>query len=235
MPHGQAVPLVYTIDMDNCIQCYKCVDACGKLDAIDFSQQAEGSSSWRSARSSSPPASTSFDPARHRRVRLRRLPERASRRWSWSAWPTRPAPPSGRSGSPLGRQGAQEHGHHPVRGLARQPLQRVLLRLLLHVHDQERPALKQTHPEMDITIFYMDIRTPAKGYEEFYKRARAAGHLASSRGVPPQITEDPRHAQPLHRGRRPGPGRRCRVGGRHGRALGRGDPARGYRAAWRRR
>jgi len=39
IPHSQSVPLVYTIDMDNCIQCYKCVDACGKLDAIDFSQQ----------------------------------------------------------------------------------------------------------------------------------------------------------------------------------------------------
>jgi heterodisulfide reductase subunit A len=41
VPHGQAVPLVYTIDMDNCIECYKCVDACGDLHAIDFSQQPE--------------------------------------------------------------------------------------------------------------------------------------------------------------------------------------------------
>ena len=41
--HGQAVPLIYTMDMDNCIHCYKCVDACGKLDAIDFSQEAQRS------------------------------------------------------------------------------------------------------------------------------------------------------------------------------------------------
>src|SRR4030042_5157821 len=41
VPHGQAVPLVYSIDMDNCIECYKCVSACGKLDAIDFSQEPE--------------------------------------------------------------------------------------------------------------------------------------------------------------------------------------------------
>ena len=41
VPHGQAVPLIYAVDMDNCIHCYKCVTACGKLDAIDFSQQPE--------------------------------------------------------------------------------------------------------------------------------------------------------------------------------------------------
>jgi len=37
----QAVPLIYAIDMDNCIECYQCVTACGKLDAIDFSQEPE--------------------------------------------------------------------------------------------------------------------------------------------------------------------------------------------------
>jgi len=41
VPHGQAVPLIYAIDMDNCIRCFKCVAACGKLDAIDFSQEPE--------------------------------------------------------------------------------------------------------------------------------------------------------------------------------------------------
>src|SRR5512136_155707 len=39
--HGQAVPLVYNVDIDNCIHCYKCLSACDKLDAIDFSQQPE--------------------------------------------------------------------------------------------------------------------------------------------------------------------------------------------------
>ena len=39
--HAQAVPPVYTIDTGSCIRCYKCVDACGKLDAIDFSQQPQ--------------------------------------------------------------------------------------------------------------------------------------------------------------------------------------------------
>jgi len=39
VPFEQAVPLIYRIDMDHCIQCYKCVEACGPREAIDFSQK----------------------------------------------------------------------------------------------------------------------------------------------------------------------------------------------------
>ena len=41
VPFDQAVPLVYTINKDYCIECYKCVDACGARQAIDFEQQPE--------------------------------------------------------------------------------------------------------------------------------------------------------------------------------------------------
>jgi len=40
-PFDQAVPLIYRINMDYCIECYKCVDACGARDAIDLSQKPE--------------------------------------------------------------------------------------------------------------------------------------------------------------------------------------------------
>jgi len=49
--------------------------------------------------------------------------------------------------------------------------------------------LKQMHPEMDLTIYYMDIRTPSKGYEEFYDRARLMG-VHFIQGRPSLITED---------------------------------------------
>ena len=39
VPMSQSVPLVYSIDMDACIHCYKCVEACGALEAIDFTLQ----------------------------------------------------------------------------------------------------------------------------------------------------------------------------------------------------
>ncbi len=49
--------------------------------------------------------------------------------------------------------------------------------------------LKQMNPEVDITIYYMDIRTPSKGYEEFYDRAREMG-IHFQQGRPSLITED---------------------------------------------
>ncbi|HIC93209.1 MAG TPA: hydrogenase iron-sulfur subunit, partial [Anaerolineae bacterium] len=51
-------------------------------------------------------------------------------------------------------------------------------------------VLKDKYPDMDISIFYMDIRAPAKGYEEFYQRARDRG-IRFIQGRPAQITEDP--------------------------------------------
>ncbi|MCK4477124.1 CoB--CoM heterodisulfide reductase iron-sulfur subunit A family protein [Candidatus Bathyarchaeota archaeon] len=41
VPFEQAVPLVYSINMDHCIECYKCVDACGARQAINFDQKLE--------------------------------------------------------------------------------------------------------------------------------------------------------------------------------------------------
>ncbi|MBE9472189.1 MAG: hydrogenase iron-sulfur subunit, partial [Chloroflexi bacterium] len=50
--------------------------------------------------------------------------------------------------------------------------------------------LKQAHPDMDVAVYYIDIRTPSKGYEEFYDRAREMG-IRFIQGRPSLITEDP--------------------------------------------
>jgi heterodisulfide reductase subunit A2 len=44
-------------------------------------------------------------------------------------------------------------------------------------------------PEAEITIFYNDIRTSGKGFEELYQRARAAG-VRFTKGLPGRIAED---------------------------------------------
>ena len=41
VPYGQAVPLYHTINKDYCIECFKCVDACGAREAINFDQKPE--------------------------------------------------------------------------------------------------------------------------------------------------------------------------------------------------
>ncbi|MBS7632106.1 CoB--CoM heterodisulfide reductase iron-sulfur subunit A family protein [Candidatus Bathyarchaeota archaeon] len=40
-PFGQAVPLTHTINREYCIECFKCVDACGAREAINFDQKPE--------------------------------------------------------------------------------------------------------------------------------------------------------------------------------------------------
>lgn len=50
--------------------------------------------------------------------------------------------------------------------------------------------IKEKHPEMDITICYIDIRTPGLQYEEFYKRAQSLG-VRFIRGRPSEIQRDP--------------------------------------------
>ena len=50
--------------------------------------------------------------------------------------------------------------------------------------------LKDHYPDTDITVFYMDMRTFGKGFEDLYMRSKAAG-VKYIRGLPGEVTEDP--------------------------------------------
>jgi heterodisulfide reductase subunit A len=49
--------------------------------------------------------------------------------------------------------------------------------------------IKEKHPEIAVTIFYMDVRAYGKGYEEYYERAKNAG-VRFLRGMPSDIQAD---------------------------------------------
>jgi len=49
--------------------------------------------------------------------------------------------------------------------------------------------LKQHDPEVDITVFYMDMRTFGKGFEDLYMQSKAAG-VKYVRGLPGEVMED---------------------------------------------
>jgi heterodisulfide reductase subunit A len=46
--------------------------------------------------------------------------------------------------------------------------------------------IKEKQPDIDITIFYMDVRAYGKGYEEYYERAKAVG-VKFLRGMPSDV------------------------------------------------
>ena len=188
VPHGQAVPLIYAIDMDHCIQCYKCVEACGHRDAIDFSQEPEIVDLDAGCIIVATGFDT-FDPSVIAEYGYGAYPNVITamelERLANSAGPT------------VGRLIRPSDGRTPES-----------MAMVLCVGSRDKRyneycsgfccmytiknalLLKQTYPDMDITIFYMDIRTPSKGYEEFYARSRQAG-IRFINGRPSQITEDP--------------------------------------------
>jgi len=51
--------------------------------------------------------------------------------------------------------------------------------------------IKEKHPEIEVTIFYMDVRAYGKGYEEYYERAKSVG-VKFLRGMPPEVQADGR-------------------------------------------
>ncbi|CAO0823312.1 hypothetical protein DFAR_3630023 [Desulfarculales bacterium] len=50
--------------------------------------------------------------------------------------------------------------------------------------------LKEHYPEMEVKVFYIDIRAFGKGFEDLFRRSRAAG-VRYIRGIPGDIKEDP--------------------------------------------
>lgn len=50
--------------------------------------------------------------------------------------------------------------------------------------------LKEHYPEIEIVVFYMDIRAFGKGFEELYQRSKAAG-VQYIRGLPGELFENP--------------------------------------------
>ncbi len=188
VPMSQAVPLVYNIDLDACIHCYKCVEACGKLDAIDFSM--EDKLVWEDVGSIIVATGYApFDPSVMPEYGYGRFPNVVTaievERLSNSAGPTagnliRPSDGTNpRRLAIINCVGSRDKRFNPwcSNFCCMYAIKNAIL-------------LKQAYPDMDITIYYIDIRTPSKGYEEFYDRAREMG-IHFIQGRPSLITEDP--------------------------------------------
>jgi len=187
IPHSQASPLLYTIDLDNCIKCYKCVDACGTLDAIDFGQQPK--QTWLDVGSIVVATGfDSFDPTpleeygygHYGNVITTLELERINN----SAGPT-----GGRIMRPSDGKMPESVAFVQCVGSRDERFQIYCSGFCCMYTIKNAIQWKLEHPDTDITIFYMDIRTPAKGYEEFYRRAREMG-IRFIQGRPSRITQD---------------------------------------------
>jgi len=188
VPMSQSVPLIYTIDLDTCIHCYKCVEACGKLEAIDFS--LEDNLVWEDVGTIITATGYShFDPSVMPEYGYGRYPNVITameiERLNNSAGPT------------AGNLIRPSDGANPRRlaivncvGSRDKRFNPWCSNFCCMYAIKNAILLKQAHPDMDIAIYYIDIRTPSKGYEDFYDRAREMG-VHFIQGRPSLITEDP--------------------------------------------
>lgn len=188
IPMSQSVPLIYNIDMKACIHCYKCVEACGPLEAIDFSQVDELVTEEVGAIVVATGFSH-FDPSVMEEYGYGLYPNVITsmemERLNNSAGPTAGnliRPSDGKNPKKLAFincVGSRDKRYIPS-----------CSNFCCMYSIKNAVLIKQMDPDADITIYYMDIRTPSKGYEEFYDRARQMG-IHFFQGRPAQITEDP--------------------------------------------
>ncbi len=190
VPFDQAVPLVYTINMDYCIECYKCVDACGARQAINFDQKPEEIE----LEVGTILVATGFDiyiPYDDSRYGYGRYDNVITalefERLILAAGPTGGKVIRASDGKKpktvafiqcVGSRDVNKYEYCSGFCCMYALKNAILLR-------------EKYHEDVEIYILFMDMRTHFKGYEEFYRRAREQG-INFIRGRVSQISEIPK-------------------------------------------
>jgi len=181
---AQAVPAIYDIVRESCVECFACVDSCD-LEAIDFSQQEEivelevgtiiVATGWDLYQGDD------YGYGKYENVITQIQLERII------------AP----NGPTFG---------HLVRPSDRKRPKKILFINCVGSRDENKlkycsvvccnlsvknsKLIKSEYPDSEIVVLYIDMRTAGKAYEEYYRRARDAG-IVFVRGLVGQIEEDP--------------------------------------------
>jgi len=190
VPFDQAVPLVYTINKDYCIECYKCVDACGARQAINFDQKPEeielevGTIIVTTGFDIYTPYDNSlYGYGRYDNV----ITALELERLVLTAGPT---------GGKVIRasDGKKPHTVAFIQCVGSRDVNKYEYCsgfCCMYALKNSILIKEKYHEDVEIYIIYMDMRTHFKGYEEFYRRARDMG-ITFIRGRASQIIEEPK-------------------------------------------
>ncbi len=189
IPFSTAVPQYAVLDMDHCLVCGKCEQAC-PVDAIDFSQQPFVFNIEADALV----LATGFD----------LTPVDAKREYGAGEFPNvvsamvveRLLAPTGPYGHVLRPGDGKEPdsiAYVQCAGSRDKTLGvEYCSRICCMYAIKQAMLLSGALPLADITIYYMDIRTFGKGYEQFYRNAQAMG-IEFVKGKVAKIHEDEAH------------------------------------------
>ena len=164
------------LDCGPCSECAECVTAC-PLNAIDLHQRERE----QEVEVGAIVVATGYKPFDARRMPV----------YGYGKYPNvyttleverllnASGPTAGRDRA-AGRPPPDDRRDHPLRRLAGQALQPLLLSGLLHVSLKLAHLIKE-RTGADVYNFYIDMRTPGKGYEEFYDRIARGGRAFDPR------------------------------------------------------
>jgi len=188
--HAQVMPLIYTVDFDSCVKCGLCVEACGEKKAIDLEMQDE----FITVKVGTAVLATGYE----------LFPVENKREWGYKQFDNvinalefeRLICASGPTGGHLVRP---SDGKTPMKvgfvlcagsrdntGIGKPYCSRFCcMYSLKHAHQ-----IMEKIPGAVAYLFYMDIRSFGKMYEEFYYRIQHEG-AKFIRGRVANVLEDP--------------------------------------------
>lgn len=192
VPFSTAVPQVAVLDMEQCILCGKCEKAC-PVDCIDFSQQPE----TFEIETTSVVLATGFEIT----------PRNAKKEYNAEHIPNvidglmmerllAPTGPYGRVLRPGDGKEPENIAYVQCAGSRDDTLGvEYCSRVCCMYAIKQAMLISGSLPLADITIYYMDIRTFGKGYEQFYQTAKAMG-VQFVKGKVALISQD-EHQNPI--------------------------------------
>jgi heterodisulfide reductase subunit A len=186
VPFTTAVPQKAVLDIDHCIYCGKCLRACPS-EAIDFGQQPEMATIQAKTiilatgyEVTSRSAKKEYGAGKLRNVIDGLMMERL----------LAPTGPYGRVLRPSDGKQPSSIAYVQCAGSRDQTLGvSYCSRVCCMYAIKQAMLLSGTLPMADITIYYMDIRTFGKGYEQFYQSAKTMG-IEFVKGKVARIRED---------------------------------------------
>jgi len=189
VPFSTAVPQVAVLEIENCILCGKCANAC-PVDCIDFTQQPEIIRIQSKAivlatgfETTSRFAKKEYGAAENQNVINAMFMERL----------LAPTGPYGRVIRPGDGKEPDSIAYVQCAGSRDATLGvEYCSRVCCMYAIKQAMLLAGSLPLADITIYYMDIRTFGKGYEQFYQTAKAMG-IQFVKGKVASIQEDENH------------------------------------------
>lgn len=189
-PHAQAVPDIVIKDKDHCIECGLCYDVCGK-EAI-LAEDEERVIDIEAASIIVATGYRTFDAGGKAHLRYLAIPDVIT-----SLEFERMINASGPTGGKLKRlsNGKPPRSVAFVQCVGSRDVSvgRPYCSGVCCMYAMKNAMLiREKNPEVEVTVFYNDVRAYGKGYEEYYERAKNLG-VRFVRGFPGEVLEENDH------------------------------------------